>query len=358
MKEKREKESLNSGLLKKSQEDMMLNFQINILLILAFVGDAVRYPRMGMVMHSHGDAKNNSIVQFSVDTWLNDTQLLVIDGYDQTRRLQAYVRYDGNPGCGNDDDGCKGKATFKKIGRYYGAHRTMAGVLMANDTFSPDWIYVFDDDNYAKLDHIYDFLLTLDHNVPLLIAGTVGPRNRFGQCRSLSNATHWNCCTNLSAPCLASIDPVLLKEKQYVWKYSDTLETMVPDKECIPNTDLGGDCCHTVPWPSHIGKGYPYRYDEKGEDKPHFAYLWPYGGATYVLSRGMLQAIGREVWESCMYRIQCNNADQRIMTCVLNQGYSVSLEWKHLGSQTSHHIHSLHDMQRAAGYKPVSRTTR
>lgn len=52
--------------------------------------------------------------------------------------------------------------------------------------------------------------------------------------------------------------------------------------------------------------------------------LWPYGGLGYILSRGLLRAIGREEWEQCTRRFPCQNADQRVSVCVFNAGYTVS----------------------------------
>jgi len=52
--------------------------------------------------------------------------------------------------------------------------------------------------------------------------------------------------------------------------------------------------------------------------------MWPYGGQAYVLSRGLLNAIGRDYWAHCMSALQCANADHRVMTCVLNAGYSLT----------------------------------
>jgi hypothetical protein len=64
-----------------------------------------------------------------------------------------------------------------------------------------------------------------------------------------------------------------------------------------------------------------------GVQGAHFAQLWPFGGDGFALSRGLLNAIGRDHWEACLYRLQCANADHRVMTCVLNAGFSLT----HLG---------------------------
>ena len=69
--------------------------------------------------------------------------------------------------------------------------------------------------------------------------------------------------------------------------------------------------------------------------------LWPYGGGTYALSKGMLfDAIGRDNWEDYMYKLQCANADISIMTTVLNHGYSIH-EFRRFTAP--HHVHSIEE---------------
>ena len=84
-------------------------------------------------------------------------------------RKLMYVNYDDNPGCA--DTHCP-KPTYERIGKYFGAHRTVAGVLVANDTW-PDskWLLVVDDDNHVELNQVATYLAALDPTVPLLLAG-------------------------------------------------------------------------------------------------------------------------------------------------------------------------------------------
>jgi hypothetical protein len=104
--------------------------------------------------------------------------------------------------------------------------------------------------------------------------------------------------------------------------------TMVPQERC---TTLKAECCKSKPWPEvprpasfhnitavwpfSSGafsllfcvdlKGAPYRYpykaDPNGTFAPHFVQMWPFGGEGYVLSRGLLNAIGADYWERCMF---------------------------------------------------------
>lgn len=92
-----------------------------------------------------------------------------------------------------------------------------------------------------------------------------------------------------------------------------------------PAHATSNECCRTAPWPAGIHRGFPYRLDGDGTVRPHFVDMWPYGGGGYVLSRGLLDAIPRRHWaETCLYAHQCANADQRVMTCVLAAGFSVT----------------------------------
>lgn len=230
-------------------------------------------------------------------------------------RKLMYVNYDDNPGCA--DTHCP-KPTYERIGKYFGAHRTVAGVLVANDTW-PDskWLLVVDDDNHVELNQVATYLAALDPTVPLLLAGRVGPGRNEVPCRKSSNATHWSCCSDPSGPCRARVSG-----PQAVWEYDKAARTFLP--QICPDRAVTNYCCRTTPWPAGVSRGYPYRVDGDGAFRPHFAKLWPYGGAGYVLSRGLLDAIPRPHWEHCMYALQCANADHRVMTCVLAAGYSVT----------------------------------
>ena len=80
-----------------------------------------------------------------------------------------------------------------------GAHRTLVGVLMAYDSFpDSEWVVVFDDDNYVPLGPLYKRLIEMDSRVPLLLAGSIGPRQgpHIPRCYDMSNATHWYVCTS------------------------------------------------------------------------------------------------------------------------------------------------------------------
>lgn len=273
------------------------------------------------------------------------------------RRLM-FVNYDDNPGCSRAGprSPCT-RPTYNRIGKYFGAHRTVAGVYIANLTW-PDarWILVCDDDNYVDLATVRAYVGALDARVPLLLAGRVGPGHDAVPCRATSNATHWSCCTDASRPCLAHVSG-----PQAVWDYDAARGTFAPT-ECADH-ETAAYCCRTAPWPEGIHRGFPWRVDGDGSYRPHFAKLWPYGGAGYLLSRGLLDAIPAAHWEACMrvfparaspvagrhsprrYKLQCANADHRVMTCVLAAGFSLTRHGRSPRGAIPgilHHVHTAH----------------
>lgn len=271
-----------------------------------------------IVMHSgHPDRKNYTV--HAQQTWLSQVpRYVIVDGM-RSRRLM-HVFYDDNPGC---TEKCKNGPDYLKIGRYYGAHRTVAGILAANDTW-PDakWILVVDDDDHVSMPAIWDYLGNINESIPLFLAGRIGPGHDTIPCRETSNATSWSCCTSAREPCYAH-----LHGPQAKWKYSSVNHSFHPVQLCddeVQKLTPDNYCCRTAPWPQGINFGFPFRYDSKGSYRPHFALMWPYGGLGYALSRGLLDSISRDYWQMCMYGIQCANADHRTMTCVLNAGYSLT----------------------------------
>jgi hypothetical protein len=145
----------------------------------------VRCPNVAFVVHSNNN--NDHVTNFMANTFLHDTNLVVMSGHDSTaatvssrRRLNLRkVVYDGNPGG-------VGK-TFRTEGaKYLGTHRTMAGILVAMDTLPHiDWVYVLDDDNVVNANIVCEALGKVDPTVPLIL-GLVGPKRKHAPCRSTS----------------------------------------------------------------------------------------------------------------------------------------------------------------------------
>ena len=143
---------------------------------------AIRCPSVAFVVHSNNN--NDDVTKFMSETFLYDTNLVIVTGHDSKEATVSYrrrlrqrrvlkvrkVAYDGNPG---------GRLkTFRTGGgKYLGTHRTMAGVLMATDYFpEAEWIYVLDDDNVINVDSICETLAPLNSSIPLLL-GSVGEEN-------------------------------------------------------------------------------------------------------------------------------------------------------------------------------------
>ena len=49
------------------------------------------------------------------------------------------------------------------------------------------------------------------------------------------------------------------------------------------------------------------------------------GGAGYILSVGLLNAIPREFWKRCSEEIVCGGGDVRVAACIQNAGINVGL---------------------------------
>ena len=323
--------------------------------------EGVRYPNTAFVMHTHDSPVMNPIVEYSKNTWLNDTNCVIVSGIDKFehqlrhhhnashhRSLEALqIEYNGNPGCAQDDANCNTSVvSHTRHHHYYGSHRALAGVLVANETFAPDWVHIFDDDNYINIPEVQAMLSRLDPSVPLLLTGLVGPSipNFVGpnvtyavppvkKCRPSSTPSAWSCCLDTSKPCVAHVPPPSTQDehgqKAGIYYYNASQDAMVLQRYCGDHEN-NPVCCRTGPWPegeaAGVGtrfQGYPFKLDAQGAYCPHFAAMWPYGGASYLISRGMLEAIGHAAWEQCLYRIQCGNADVRIMQCLFNNGFSL-----------------------------------
>mmetsp|Transcript_21806 Transcript_21806/g.49325 ORF Transcript_21806/g.49325 Transcript_21806/m.49325 type:complete len:500 (-) Transcript_21806:190-1689(-) len=227
--------------------------------------------------------------------------------------------------------------TFVQIGKYNGAQKTMLGVLVANGTYpGTAWTLVMDDDNVVVPYRVADWLGQFDPDVPLLLAGHVGPGRGKFPCLQVEdgppNATRWGCCAYASHVCPSYVygDPLTSASKegkgraeppQSIWAVNPSSRAMAVKERC---THLKAECCRSEPWPEGARYRYPWRASAAGPFRPHFAEMWPFGGEGYVLSRGLLNALGKEYWEQCMLALQCANADHRVMTCVLNAGFSLS----------------------------------
>ena len=133
----------------------------------------VRCPQVAFVVHSNNN--NNNVTQFMANTFLRDTNMILMTGHDSvdatvpSRRRLRYrkIVYDGNPG--------GVEKTFRTEGRkYLGTHRTMAGILAAIDLFpDADWVYVLDDDNVVNAEMVCAVLGRVNASVPLFL-GVVG----------------------------------------------------------------------------------------------------------------------------------------------------------------------------------------
>eukprot|EP00602_Paraphysomonas_sp_CaronLab_P001946 CAMPEP_0185023038 /NCGR_PEP_ID=MMETSP1103-20130426/5734_1 /TAXON_ID=36769 /ORGANISM="Paraphysomonas bandaiensis, Strain Caron Lab Isolate" /LENGTH=416 /DNA_ID=CAMNT_0027555423 /DNA_START=76 /DNA_END=1323 /DNA_ORIENTATION=+ len=296
------------------------------------VNGTIRYPSIAFVVHSHSG--NHVIQDFMLKTFLRNTQTIVMTGVDvsaddagvETKRrlMSKIIRYDGHPG-----------NKIEKFSVYKGIHRPLAGIYFANKSFPHvDWIYVMDDDSLPFLRLVHKILSGINASIPLLL-GQVGPKSGgHARCRVSSNSTHWSCCTSTTTPCLAHIHNA--PRPGAVFAYNKTTHSFEPTYH---NTGRMKNPCKSMHWPPGERIGHPYILNSTSTDfVPHITYrLFPYGGATYAVSRGMLQTIGEKNWKRYMDAFRCKGGDLMLMYLVLNFGYSIS-------SQEFGALHGAHDI--------------
>ena len=319
---------------------------------------------MTVVVHAANQASpRTSMIERAKKTWLRGIQNVIVDGgggagshvagWDvksgarlQRRRTEAppstdsslVVSYPDSPGCtwtadraGNflPERDCadtpSGEPSTFQIGAYRGAHRTTAGILWANDTW-PDtaWTVVLDDDNMMVPSRVADWLLDqkFDPDVPLLLSSRLGPGRNRAPCfpSSAVREGHWGCCSDAKEACRSFIQ----REQPSAWAFNASAQSFVRTNKCDKEGSFDAYCCRSEPWAYGERFGFPYRASPKGELPFSFIETWPYGGESFIISRGMLNAISREHWTNCLFRFQCANADHRVMTCILNAGFSAT----------------------------------
>lgn len=319
-----------------------------------------RCPNVTFIIHSH--ERMDNLTTFMEHTSMINVNVVVMTGQDffvnevsieekrrsrvrelhEAHRKLLKITYDGNPGT-------LGRSF--KTGNARGSHRTMAGVLIANDTYPhSQWFHLLEHDNFVFVEHVCEVLGKIDHNIPLLL-GEVGPHNAHPPCRETSDSSHWTCCTSLTAPCTVDLSATDGVQSNFIYDAGRQSMVPLPCAEVNHNGKVVGqlqpdECCQTVPWPSGMEHGFRYRIRHPYEDNdkrrhhaiqtPHSTIMYPRGGATYALSKGMLNAIGRHKWEKMTYALQCHQADVNIMVAVLNNGYSLT-QFEQFGAL--HHVH-------------------
>jgi hypothetical protein len=264
----------------------------------------------------------------------------------------------------------------------------IAGVLMANDTHyvgddgldnGYKWIIGADDDSYVVLSQIHTYLKSLDHKIPLYL-GVPGPAN-IGRwyCRNQSDeygGETFNrgplCCLETDKPCrvnnvkFAPADmSIPFESLRYDFKTElpgDVEEdvTLGGGKDHGPLSNLGklpasalvirpqkcypDTCCGVGKRKYEVLSGDIDNLIENGrviqtemfDSRKGIEFAsrlhWPaghysYGGGGYILSRGLLEATSRDIWDICLVATRaCHHvpADVALSTCVFNNGYTVT----------------------------------
>jgi|MDSY01.1.fsa_nt_gb hypothetical protein len=320
-----------------------------------------------IVMHASNNntERYRRLIPRAQGTWLRGVQHVIVHGgtgpgnltkpsasfsdlssvASRRRRLTAkeggvFVSSPDNPGCAIEksrggtfvarSNCARTIKTPSIIQMYPGAHRTLVGLLAANNSFpNTSWTLVVDDDNLLRPAEVASYLSNFDPDVPFFLAGRLGPTRGKEhswerpsctmETSDLTTPFGWGCCYSHRKAC--RVPPADSSSHQYLYSFNYTSGTIAAPKVC---TELNRWCCRSAPWPEGAPLGYPYRAHPFGPYRPSFLRMWPYGGAGYVLSRGMLRELGRGGLLECINKLQCGNADHRITQCLFNRGFSIT----------------------------------
>jgi hypothetical protein len=309
---------------------------------------------LSLVVHA-GDQGHGrfGLVQRAAGSWLRETQHVIVHGGLGSGSLSnltgawsvgadGMVAYPDSPGCSfvlrkgspHPESRCNEtvlkQPAFMRVGAYDGAQRTMLGILLANKTWpATAWILVVDDDVVVLPGRVAGWLRQFDPDMALFLTGQHGPGRSTTPCLPHNVNRTWSCCTSTKHPCIFPH----LHQPPAVWKFDGTAGSMVATAPCDA---LSEECCASEEWPEGAPYGFPFRASPHGATRMHFAHLWPFGRTGYILSRGLLRALGPDYWERCMHHLPCFNADQRVATCILNGGFALTATEKFPSLQ--HHI--------------------
>jgi len=208
---------------------------------------------------------------------------------------------------------------------------------------------------------LYPFLGRLNATVPLFLTSRVGPGKSIQEnCLSgdFDAQKHLNisCCHLMRGVETKACNHVLLEQPTNAvasnldcenrdggrCRGAKPVSKPVP---CEPLPEFEHGCCPIEPAPSRlVNEGYPWQvalsYPMRGETPFFVPPMWAYGGAGYVLSKGLAEnVIGAEGWRLCRERIVCHNADVRVTKCVHNFGHGVTLTPPNVAIAKAHHVH-------------------
>ena len=249
---------------------------------------------------------------------------------------------------------------YRTAGAYPGAHRPITAILFANDTWGGrfDWLVHGDDDTMLYLPEDARLLAGTPPATPLLL-GHNAPRTPKQEpvCRAPARrARPWRgCCLRErdDEPFGACPVEVARGDARYYERGGGEDGELEPVLGCGTPEGRERFCCPVSRGASDANRtaaGFPYALDtEHGESPYSFVRAWVFGGDGYVLSAGLLAAIGRPRWKECDEMLLCGNADMRVVTCVFNSGFMYSsFGAHHVGKHSKDWRRRAHDRRRAS----------
>lgn len=272
-----------------------------------------------VVLHCFSDARREAALQ----VWRKAA-------FRRRRHVFASDRLDVEKGFLGLPDDSDSKAFRVDGDKYLGAHRPLLALLFANDTWGGTFEFLAhgDDDTRFDLGALDGFLGAKNAALPLFL-GQPGHRHygckpRDGPARA---ADPFACCDGSDAPCLVDVP----REKPY-FSFELNRSGTRTNRGAGDGRVIAAPCrrrgrrkpCCPVRQRSREDV-FPYRYvPQRGRVHYHNLASWPYGGAGYYVSRGLLYDVRRWRWAACADKLVCGNGDQRVSTCLFNHGYQLS----------------------------------
>ena len=177
----------------------------------------------------------------------------------------------------------------------------------------------------------------------LPFCGIWGPQSPC-QCQANDKRAAPTCCVDAFEPC--PVHPSALQQGADTPPFAYVHDPQ-NDTRALTRTRCVGAAVRKKPYPCcpirptneterAAGFSTPYVADSaRGGVELNGIELWPYGGRTYVLSVGLLDAITLPSLRECVDKIMCGNADQQVAQCLFHNGFG------QFGRNTRARIHSL-----------------
>ena len=240
---------------------------------------AGRLNRMAVVLSSYlGPDPTSSRVNHMLTTWLEDvTTIVALDKLPENTPPSRLHWWAVAP---DDPDHLNGIAWS---GNNKAEARKLAGLahLQRHHRGTFDWVVVIDDDSFVFLESLQGHLARFDADQPWAF-GMLHPVGRS------CDATK-RCCTTFDRPCVMATP--------------------------FTQADLDADSYCPVAADGRMPRKMGFNKEE-GVNIYHGPAHWPYGGSSFVISRGAMDLLSDDEWDRCRDAIVCDGGDVRVAVCL------------------------------------------